>query len=163
MFRIRARPIMKKRRKWKLDPACPYLTSPSLYNATSRSLMSFAFRRNTIVCLLEQSEKPTSFPRSFLLSTLFPIVLRQIYLSANLFTFSAFFSLTLLYLLLSSSSPYLASYLIINQLFYSLYLLLRVYIVSFFYIFPVFFQFYFFLMIFIFFLSFLFFSFFLYI
>ncbi|KYM80369.1 hypothetical protein ALC53_09463 [Atta colombica] len=71
--------------------------------------MSFTFRRNTIVCLLEQSEKPTSFPRSFLLSTLFPIVLRQIYLSTNLFTFSASFSLTLLYLLLSSSSPYLAS------------------------------------------------------
>jgi len=55
-IRIRAfcaRTIMKKRRKWKLDPAPSYLTlAPPLCGATSRNLTSFAFR-NTIVCLQE--------------------------------------------------------------------------------------------------------------
>lgn len=67
---------MKKRRKWKLDPARPYLTSLSLCNATSCRLMSFAFRRNTIVCLLEHlGNRQVCCWVAFLLGPRFRVVL----------------------------------------------------------------------------------------
>lgn len=86
---FRARLIMKKRRKWKLDPARPYLTALSLCNATSRSLMSFAFRHNTIVCLLEHLRNRRVCCRVFFWTLAF--VSFCVYLFANLFTFFAFF------------------------------------------------------------------------